>query len=429
MPIITNLSTSWILDSRAIPTIFCQVTIDEKNYKYTGQASVPSGASTGKHEALELRDGRKAFGGKGVDKAIDNILNKIGPKILGQEFTTAKDLDELVLSFEKSLTPDGVDPSLKTALGANAILGVSMAAHRAFASFEEVELWEYLRALYFDKLGQTATFPRLMCNIFNGGAHANNGLAIQEFMVVPHTGNLQKDVQTASEIYNQLKNDIKENGQSVAVGDEGGFAPKFANTEKVLDKICTAIEESGYDRSACDISLDCAASEFFDSVKNIYTLDETEFDRTKLNDKYYDWNEKYQFLSIEDAFAEDDLLGWSIITSKLGKKLTLIGDDLFVTNPKRFSELAIDKKLANGVLVKPNQIGSILETCELINLAIDNNYTTAISHRSGETNDTFIADLAVACKSEFIKLGAPARGERTAKYNRLLEIWEMEQNR
>jgi enolase len=430
MPIINQITARWILDSRGNPTVFCKVGIQHREVLYFGKASVPSGASTGKYEAVELRDGGPEFGGKGVNKAVENIINVIAKEIIGKEFASAKDLDQYILNLEEKLEKEAPENLVqpKSVLGANAILGVSMAGHRAFAKAENLKLWEYLRKEYFPELAQNITMPRLMCNIFNGGAHADNNIDIQEFMIIPNSGGIETDVRMSAEIYQTLKKVLKSEKQITAVGDEGGFAPNYKDTNEVLESIEKSIIEAGYSRINCDLGLDCAASEFYNKEENIYTLDGVAYSQSALNDFYSNLKDKFNLLSIEDGFDEDDILGWEMMTAKIGKKTVLIGDDLFVTNPARFKEVGLENNIANGVLIKLNQIGSVLETCEMINLAHENNYTTAISHRSGETNDDFIADLAVACNSEFIKLGAPARGERISKYNRLLQIHEYIEN-
>jgi enolase len=417
MALISSIFARWILDSRGLPTVSCQITIDQNGRKAVGKASVPSGASTGSYEALELRDGQMDFGGKGVNLAVENINSKIGGSILNREFADAKSLDEFVLSLDASHN--------KSELGANAILAVSMAAHRAFASLNNLELFQYLRRLYFSALPVTNKFPRLMCNVVNGGAHADSGLAIQEFMIVPNSGEIEKDVQMASEIYHILKKNLKKDGHSISLGDEGGFAPHIATSVEVLDYLQKAITDAGFDNISCSLAMDCAASEFYNKNSNFYTVDGKEFTQASLTDFYADLESKYPIISIEDAFGEDDVLGWQIITKKLGSKMHLIGDDLFVTNPERFQKVGLNNQIANGVLIKLNQIGSVLETCQMINDAKANNYITAVSHRSGETCDDFMSDLAFASQSEFIKLGAPARGERVAKYNRLVEISDL----
>lgn len=420
MPIINEIHAHWILDSRGFPTVSCQVVIDQNGRKAMGQGSTPSGASTGSYEALELRDSEKEFHGKGVNKAIHNINSIIESYLVNRDFFSAAEVDQAILNIDQS--------SNKSELGANAILAVSMATHRAFANLYNLELWQYLRRIYFSSLPAVNKFPRLMCNILNGGAHADNDLDIQEFMIVPNTGEVETDIRQASEIYHTLKKDLKNSGLSTALGDEGGFAPKFESiedktaTKLALDLIKKAINDSGYSSINCDLALDAAASEFYNKESNTYKIDKQDLGQAALTDFWADLYENYNILSIEDGFAEDDILGWEIMTRKLGQKMKLIGDDLFVTNPDRFAKVGLANNIANGVLIKLNQIGSVFETCKMINLAKESDYITAISHRSGETTDSFISDLAFASQSEFIKLGAPARGERVAKFNRLLEI-------
>jgi enolase len=417
MALVQLVHSRWVLDSRGLPTVSAAIVLDNQGRKFYGQSSVPSGASTGTHEALELRDGGQAFHGKGVTKAVENINKTINESLFNQEFASALELDESLLSLDTS--------SNKSELGANAILAVSMAAHRAFANMFGLELWQYLRRLYFSSLPAVTKFPRLMCNVVNGGAHADSGLSFQEFMVVPNTREIEKDVQIASEVYHTLKAELKKAGQSTALGDEGGFAPHLGGSQKVLEYLQKAIEQAGYTKLDCDLAMDCAASEFYDPKKNIYQVDGIEYDPSGLADLYASLKQDFpNLISIEDGYAEDDIQGWKIMTDKLDEKIHLIGDDLFVTNPTRFDEIGLKNQIANGVLIKLNQIGSVSETCKMINMAKDNAYVTAVSHRSGETPDDFISDLAVASQSEFIKLGAPARGERVAKFNRLLEIFE-----
>jgi enolase len=416
MAIISEIRARWILDSRGLPTVKCVITLDQKGQKVTGTASVPSGASTGTYEALELRDGAKDFDGKGVQMAVHNIETVILSRLLNRDFTDALEVDKLVLSLDTSEN--------KSELGANAILAVSMAIHRAFANLFGLELWQYLRRLYFSSLPASSKMPRLMCNVINGGMHADSGLAIQEFMVVPNTGEVDTDIQAASEIYHTLKKGLKSQGQSTSLGDEGGFAPKLSSTKQALDIIRDSIEKSGYSLLNTDLALDAAASEFFNVDTKIYNVDNTQYSQAGLTDFYAELQAEYNLLSIEDGFAEDDVLGWEIVTQKLSSKMHLIGDDLFVTNPKRFEQIGLKHNVANGVLIKLNQIGSVSETCEMISKAKENNYITIVSHRSGETTDDFISDLAFASQSEYIKLGAPARGERVAKYNRLLDIFD-----
>ena len=421
MATINTIQARWILDSRGFPTVFCEVELEVQGRKVHGEASVPSGASTGTHEALELRDGGEAFHGKGVSKAVHHVNERIAALLTGREFMSALQVDEVVLSFDKS-------PN-KSELGANAILAVSMAMHRAFAELAGLELWQYLRRLYFATLPNQMRFPKLMCNVLNGGAHADNGLSIQEFMVIPDTGEIADDVQVASEIYHSLKKSLHQDNYSTALGDEGGFAPQFKqedekqgdSTRKALDYLQAAIKDAGYSEQT-SLGLDVAATEFYNAEKETYLLDGQALNRSELGEKYATLVEEYPITTIEDGFGEDDVLGWEVMTEALGEKIKLIGDDLFVTNPERFKAVGLQNKIGNGVLIKLNQIGSVLETCQMINLAKDNEYVTAVSHRSGETTDDFIADLAFASQSEYIKLGAPARGERVAKYNRLLAI-------
>lgn len=412
---ILDLYASWILDSRGLPTVSCQIIIEQNGKKAFAKASVPSGASTGTHEALELRDKGGEFHGKGVNKAVENVNTKIAEKVLNKEFVSAEELDQYVLDMDKS--------GNKSKLGANAILAVSMAAHRVYANLYELPLWQYLRRLYFSTLPAVTKFPKLTCNVINGGEHADNGLSIQEFMIVPSTSDVKSDVRLASEVYHTLKKNLHNDEKSIALGDEGGFAPNLeGGTKDALKYLQKAIEDSGYTQADCGIALDCAASEFYDKEKDSYNVDGKEYTKSGLTNFYKELNDEFNLISIEDGFDEDDILGWQVMTETIGQKVKLIGDDLFVTNPKRFEEVGLKNKIANGVLIKLNQIGSVLETCKMINDAKNNNYVTSISHRSGETVDDFISDLAIASQSEFIKLGAPARGERVAKFNRLLEI-------
>jgi enolase len=419
---VKNIKAYWILDSRGIPTIQCELTVENLGKSFTGLASVPSGASTGKYEALELRDQGNSFHGKGVLEAIKNILEKIKPVVLEAEFENAKNLDNVILKLDNS--------SSKSELGANAILAVSMATHRAFALVENLPLHAYLRKIYFSNLNEDIIFPRLMCNVINGGAHADSGLSVQEFMIVPKSGSLEKDVQILSEVYHSLKKSLKTSGEVVAVGDEGGFAPHIKSTEAVLELLHKLLLDSGY-AEVCDLALDVAASEFYQTETSqidsatlgaIYNYQGRFLKADELIQEYIKLSQKFPIISIEDGLAEDDLLGWKTLTKNLGDKVMLVGDDLFVTNKWRLLSIGVQQSIANSILIKPNQIGSISETCEVINLAYQNNFKPVISHRSGETSDAFISDLVIACQAPFFKAGAVARGERLAKYNRLLEI-------
>lgn len=419
MAIISSITARWILDSRGLPTIHCTTEIEHNGDTFTGTASVPSGASTGTHEALELRDNEDHFHGKGVERAVFNVNTTISEQLVDRSFDSAIEADTTMLSLD--------DSQNKSKLGANAILAVSMATHRAFASLNDLELWQYLKRLYFFDRPGTPVFPKLMCNVLNGGEHANNGLSIQEFMIVPATGNVEDDIRASSEIYHTLKKSLSEDNYSTALGDEGGFAPTLKSqdginpTQTALTYLQQAIKTSGYSDN-CQLAMDVAASEFYNSESESYELDEQSLSRANLAAVYSQLIEDYDIISIEDGFGEDDVLGWEIMTESLSDKIKLIGDDLFVTNPQRFKDVGLENKIANGVLIKLNQIGSVKETCEMINLARQHGYVTAVSHRSGETTDDFISDLAFGAQSEFLKLGAPARGERVAKYNRLLQI-------
>ncbi len=410
---INKVKSRFVLDSRGFPTVQVQVVVEKGGEEFYGLSSVPSGASTGTYEALELRDGGSAFKGKHVSKAIENVNSTIAPSLEGKTFNSILEVEKALLALDSTTN--------KAELGANAILGVSMASHKAVAKSENTDLFKFINKTYFAD-HKITKFPRLMCNVVNGGMHADSGLEIQEFMVVPNLGNIEKDVQAAAEIYQTLKSQLKKDGHSVSLGDEGGFAPRIAKSTEVMDYLMNSIESAGYSGKA-DLAMDCAASEFYKGGK--YTVDEIAMTPSELNEFYGKLVNKYPLISIEDGFQEDDFEGWKEMTDKLGKKIHLIGDDLFVTNPTRFAEVGLKKGLANGVLIKLNQIGSVSETCQIINDAKANGYITIVSHRSGETTDAFMSDLAVASQSEFIKLGAPARGERVAKFNRLLEISDL----
>ncbi|MEO0231593.1 MAG: phosphopyruvate hydratase [candidate division WOR-3 bacterium] len=406
-PIIKDIYALEIFDSRGNPTlkVFCEL---ENGIK--GSACIPSGASTGKYEALELRDNdKKRFLGKGVLKAIKNIEEKIAPKLKGMDASNQREIDYLLIEL------DGTEN--KTNLGANAILGVSLACARASALFYNLPLYKYLGGL------NACILPIPLLNIINGGVHADNPLDIQEFMIVPHGFESFKEaIRCASEVFHNLKSILKENKLGVSVGDEGGFAPQIENTEEAIKFIIRAIEKAGYKPSEeVSLALDCAASEFFDEEKEIYKIEGKELKREELISFYENLVNKYPIVLIEDGMAEEDWEGWKMLTERLGKKILLVGDDVFVTNKKRI-EKGIKEKCANAVLIKLNQIGTLTETQEAIHLSHKNNYKTVVSHRSGETEDTFIADFAVAMGTGFIKTGSVSRSERTAKYNRLIEI-------
>jgi enolase len=415
MAFINTISARWILDSRGYPTIYCELVIDQNGRQAFGRASVPSGASTGKHEALELRDGEKEFNGKGVNNAIHNILTTINDTINSMDFANASEVDQAMLRIDKTEN--------KSILGANAVLAVSIAAHRAFAELYGLEVWQYLRRIYFSYLPAKTTFPRLMMNILNGGQHADNPLDVQEFMIVPRESEIAHSVRIGSEIYHTLKRELKTAGQSTGVGDEGGFAPDLESTEEALRFVRSSVKKAGYQDEEIDLALDVAASEVYEKTTGVYTIDGEDYRADRLISLYSSLVEKYGIVSIEDGLDEDDLDGWKKMTDQIGFKTQLVGDDLFVTNIRRFQKIAVDGHIANAALIKPNQIGSIKETCDMINMAKENNYRVVVSHRSGETMDDFISDLAYASQADFLKAGAPARGERVAKYNRLLDIY------
>lgn len=398
-----------ILDSRGNPTVRAWVEI-EGGYK--GNAGVPSGASAGAHEALEIRDGdEQRYGGKGVLKAVANVNDTIAKEVVGKSYATQRALDDALLAL------DGTENKLK--LGANAILAVSLAFASAVAAGKNLPLYASIREQYGK--GNDYGFPEPMMNVINGGAHADNGLAIQEYLIIPHAATMRERVRQGEEVFHALKKVLHERGLSTSVGDEGGFAPKLENDEAAFVLIVEAIIAAGYKpREDVSIGIDAAASEFYNAEKKMYTLSDRELSAGKLTMYYKELVEKYPLISIEDGLAEDDWESWEKHTTQLGGTVQLVGDDLFVTNPKRVQD-GIDRKVANSVLIKLNQIGTLTETLDCIALAKDNGYTTAVSHRSGETSDTFMADLTVAVAGEYIKTSC-SRSERTEKYNRLMEI-------
>ena len=404
MPVIKDVRAIEVLDSRGNPTIKAFVTLCDGS---TGSAIVPSGASTGKREALELRDGGDAFGGKGVLKAIKNVNSMIAEELCGKDALNQKAIDDALIAL------DGTENFSK--IGANAALGVSMAVARAAANSRKLPLYRYLG-------GANATIlPVPMFNIINGGAHANNSVDFQEFMIMPFGFDQFSDaLRAAAEIYQTLKKLLNDAGHSTAVGDEGGFAPNLKDNEEPLELIMQAIIKAGYKpNEQIKLALDVAASELYDG--KVYKLEGREFTSEQMVDKYAALCEKYPIFSIEDGLSEDDWAGWKILTDKLGSKVQLVGDDLFVTNEKILKE-GIQKGIANAVLIKPNQIGTVSQTMQTVRLAQRNGYRCIMSHRSGESEDSFIADFAVALNTGEIKTGATSRSERNAKYNRLLEI-------
>ncbi|MGL4209815.1 MAG: phosphopyruvate hydratase [Candidatus Adiutrix sp.] len=401
-----------ILDSRGNPTIEVDVWLEDG---YFGQAAVPSGASTGQHEALELRDkDPKRYEGKGVLKAVKNVNEIIAPAILGFDGQSQAAIDKAMISLDGTPT--------KAKLGANAILGVSMAVARAAAESSGLPLYRYLGGTGARQL------PRPMMNIINGGSHANNSVDFQEFMIMPVCGQtFSEALRAGTEIFHSLKKLLNKAGHTVAVGDEGGFAPNLKSNEEALEFIIKAIKDAGYKPGAdVVICLDAASTEFYDEKKKKYIFAKSDKSAHSAEDMiklYQGWIKKYPIKSIEDGLAEDDWAGWAKLTKTLGEQVQLVGDDLFVTNTCRLAR-GISEKSANSILIKLNQIGTVTETIEAIEMAHKAGFTTVISHRSGETEDTFIADLAVATNSGQIKTGSASRSERIAKYNRLLRIEE-----
>ena len=402
---IVDITAREILDSRGNPTIETKVYTEKGN---VGVFSVPSGASTGTREALELRDNDERFDGKGVLKAVNNV-GLIKEKLVGLEVSEQKKIDEVMIEFDG--TPN------KSKLGANAILSVSVACLKAAAMDNDLEVYEYLNK-------REKRLPYAMFNIINGGKHSSNNLDIQEFMIVPKFKVFKDSLRAASEIFHQLKSLLIKQGLSVNVGDEGGFAPDLKNNEEALSLIIKSINEAGYIPGVnIFIALDVAASSLYNKNNDTYKIDNNNLKREELLDYYVSLVKNYPIISIEDPFDEDDYEGFKLITEVLGKKISIVGDDLFVTN-KELLKKGIENNLCNAILIKLNQVGTFYETLETIVLAKQHNYTTIISHRSGETLDTFIADLAVSLNIPFIKTGSVTRGERVCKYNRLMEIEE-----
>lgn len=407
MSTIRSVRAREILDSRGNPTLEAEV---ELNDGTIGVAAVPSGASTGKHEAVELRDNDASrYGGLGVMKAVANVQQQIAPAILGMEALNQISIDHTMIKL------DGSDN--KSNLGANAMLGVSLATARAAANSLGLPLYRYLGGV------GACTLPVPMMNILNGGKHAANSTDFQEFMIVPSGAEcFSHALQMGAEIYHQLKKVLKEKGYNTNVGDEGGFAPSLESNNLAIEAILTAIEKAGYHPGKdCFIALDPASSEFFQDNQYILAREGKRFNSQEMAEFYAKWASSYPLISIEDGMAEDDWEGWQHLTQKIGDNIQLVGDDLYVTNVSRLKQ-GIQKKASNSILIKLNQIGTLTETLEAVRMAQENNWTAIVSHRSGETADTTIADLAVALNTGFIKSGAPCRSERVAKYNRLLKI-------
>ena len=403
---ITDVVAREILDSRGNPTVEVKVYTEKGSI---GVFSVPSGASTGKREALELRDNDERYFGKGVTKAVNNVNNTIKYNLLGKEVEEQKTIDNIMINLDGSEN--------KSNLGANAILGVSVACLKAAALDNGLPLYKYLNK-------REVHIPFCMFNILNGGKHAANNIGIQEFMIVPKFNTFKESLRAASEVFHALKGILLDKGLNTNVGDEGGYAPDLKNNEEALMIIVKSIETAGYiPGKNIFIALDVAASSFYNNETDTYNIDNTNKTREELLNYYLDIVSKYPVISIEDPFDEEDYEGFKMITEVLGKKISIVGDDLFVTN-KELLEKGIEEKMCNAILIKPNQVGSFYETLETIVLAKQNKYTCIMSHRSGETTDTFISDLAVALNIPFMKSGSTSRGERIAKYNRLLEIEE-----
>lgn len=399
---IIDIKAREILDSRGFPTIETDVVLENN---IVGRASIPSGASTGSNEALELRDNDSRFLGKGVRFAIFNVLSIIKANVVNKDFKSQKELDDLLISLDG--TPN------KKRLGANAILSVSLAYLKACAIFENKELYEYV--------GSSYTMPKCMFNILNGGMHVDNNLDFQEFMITVNKENITDQLQIASEVFHTLKKILKERNLATSVGDEGGFAPFFGSNEEAMDVIVEAINRASYDTSVVNICLDVAATSFYDVEQSRYKVNNNLLTSAELLDYYKYLINKYPIVSIEDPFFEEDFSMFARMTKEVN--IQIVGDDLFTTNKSRLQK-GIDVGACNAVLLKANQIGTMTEMFDTINLARNNNYKTIISHRSGETEDTFIADLAVGLNLGQMKSGSLSRGERICKYNRLIRIEE-----
>ncbi|MCD6336996.1 MAG: phosphopyruvate hydratase [Candidatus Marinimicrobia bacterium] len=410
MSTIIDVFAREILDSRGNPTVECEVTLESGAF---GRAAVPSGASTGEHEALELRDGGDRYMGKGVLKAVQNINDVIAPRLVGEDALDQAYIDAMMIDL------DGTEN--KDVLGANAILGVSMALARAAADYYGMPLYQYLGG------ANARVLPVPMMNILNGGSHADNNVDLQEFMIFPcGAKSFSEALQMGVEVFHNLKNVLKEKGLNTSVGDEGGFAPNLRSNEEAIQVILEAAKRTKYEVGKdLFIAMDPAASEFYDKKTGKYNLASENKMMTSddMIELYASWVEKYPIVSIEDGLDENDWEGWKKLTEKLGKKIQLVGDDIFVTNPKLLQK-GIDEKSANSILIKLNQIGTVTETLDTIELAKLNGFGAVISHRSGETTDTFIADLAVATGVGQIKTGSASRSDRIAKYNQLLRIEE-----
>ena len=407
---LTKLFARTILDSRGNPTVEVDCFVEGI---MVSRAAVPSGASTGAYEAIELRDDGNKWNGKGVEKAVENVNEIISPKLIGLDLSSPYS-QELV--DEKLLELDGTNN--KSKLGANAMLGVSMSCLKASAALGEIDCWEHISYIMDTK----PSIPVPLMNILNGGAHASSDVDIQEFMVIPHGfDNFRSALRAGTECYHSLKSELKKDGLLSGIGDEGGFAPNLPTNEHGLQYMVRAIEGAGYSTDEIGIALDVAATEFYTDGK--YNFDQKKRSGEELAEIYSGWADEYPLLSIEDPFDEDDWKSWNLLTKNIGKDCQIVGDDLYVTQVKRLQK-GIDTSSSNSILVKLNQVGTVSETFETLKLAWDSKFSTIISHRSGETSDTIIADLAVGSNAGQIKTGAPARSDRTSKYNQLLRISE-----
>ena len=409
--IISSIHAREILDSRGNPTVACRVTLTSGA---SSEAKVPSGASTGSHEALELRDGGKRYGGKGVLSAVKNVNGSIARHIVRMDARAQRKIDRALIDLDGTKN--------KSKLGANAILAVSLATAQALAIHRRQPLWMSLRKT--DHFQKIASLPIPMMNVLNGGAHANWSLDVQECMIVPKKSTMKDRVRVGSEVFQTLKKLLAKNEYPITVGDEGGFAPRLKNVESAFDLLVESITQAGYapGKDVC-LATDVAASEFYQKSKKRYVLKAEKKTMTaeELLDRYVSWQKKYPIMSIEDPFSEDDWSAWKACVPVLKKKSLIVGDDFFVTNVERLQK-GIEEKAATSILIKLNQIGTLSETIDAIHMAQDAKFAVIISHRSGETDDTTIADLAVACGAEYIKTGSLSRSERVEKYNRLLEI-------
>ena len=417
---ISSINAIQVFDSRGVPTISCKVVLDDG---ISASAMVPSGASTGSKEALELRDNDVSYNGKSVSKAVSNINDILSSLVIGKDPNNQKEIDESLILFDN--TKD------KSKFGANAILAISLAVAHVAAKANKISLYEHFSKVYKDITGDDVThcMPLPMFNILNGGEHADNNIDIQEFMIIPSGAkNFVEVMQWATEIYHNLKKILLLNNHSTAVGDEGGFAPSLESNKEALKLIVDAIEETGLvPGKDVNIALDCAATEFYDGDNYILSGEHKKLSSEEFADYLVNLTKNYPIVSIEDGMDENDIDGWKILTDKLGSSCQLVGDDLFVTNKSILKE-CINEDMANSILIKFNQVGSITETIETIHFANKNNFESIISHRSGETEDTTIADLSVGLGIGQIKTGAPCRSDRVAKYNRLLWIEEESNN-